>query len=56
MTVKEMRSRAKMSQKQFSQYLNIPVRTIQDWEQGLRMPPQYIVELIEYKLKTEKKI
>ena len=56
MTIKEMRSLTGMSQQAFSEYLKIPKRTIQDWEQGLRTPPAYVVELIEYKLRNEKKI
>lgn len=54
MTIKEFRQAARMTQKGFSEYLNIPVRTIQDWEGKRRNPPQYLVELVEYKIKKEK--
>ena len=42
-----------MTQKDFAEYFNIPVRTLQDWEHGKRIPPPYVVELIEYKVKKE---
>ena len=53
MTIKELRTAAKMTQKAFSEYLKIPKRTIEQWEGGQRTPPKYLVELIEYKLKKE---
>ena len=53
MTIKELRTTAKMTQHAFADYFGIPFRTIQNWEGGQRTPPQYIVSLIEYKLKKE---
>lgn len=53
MTIKELRTTAKMTQKEFSEYFGIPFRSIQNWEGGQRTPPQYLVSLIEYKLKKE---
>ena len=53
MNIKELRTTAKMTQKAFSDYFGIPKRTIEDWESGRRKPPQYVVDLIEYKLKKE---
>lgn len=53
MTIKTLRTLAKMTQREFSEYLNIPFRTIQDWEYEKRIPPSYVVELIEFKLKKE---
>lgn len=54
MTIKEMRAKSGMTQKAFSDYLNIPKRTIEDWESGKRKAPDYVVELIEYKLIHER--
>ena len=54
--IKELRAQTGMTQKEFGQMLNIPIRTIQDWEQNRRTPPEYVVELIEYKIKKEEKI
>lgn len=50
MTIKEMRAKSGMTQKAFSEYLNIPKRTIENWESGRRKTPDYVIELIEYKL------
>ncbi|MBE6843088.1 MAG: helix-turn-helix domain-containing protein [Ruminococcus sp.] len=56
MAIKELRKAADMTQRAFSEYLNIPKRTIEEWEAERRTPPPYVVELIEYKLRNEKKI
>jgi DNA-binding transcriptional regulator YiaG len=56
LTIKELRTLSGMTQKQFAEYLNIPKRTIEDWEYEKRIPPVYVVELIEYKLRKEKLI
>jgi DNA-binding transcriptional regulator YiaG len=53
MTIKNLRALTKMTQKQFAEYLNIPFRTIQDWEYEKRIPPSYVVELIEFRLRAE---
>lgn len=53
MKIKDLRISSRMTQKQFAEYFNIPVRTIEDWEAGRRKPPEYVVELIKYKLKKE---
>lgn len=54
MTIKEIRSKANMTQKEFAEYFNIPYRTIQNWETGHRNPPEYVVELIKYKAEKER--
>lgn len=51
--VRELRKAAKMSQSKFSEYFHIPKRTICNWEVGIRKAPEYVVELIEYKLRNE---
>ena len=56
MNIKELRTKSGMTQKQFSEYLNIPKRTIEEWEGQRRIPPIYVIELIEYKLKKEGKV
>lgn len=45
-SVKNLRSRTGMSQGLFAQYMEIPVRTLQEWEQGKRTPSSYIVKMI----------
>lgn len=54
MDIKEIRETYSMSQVQFSREFNIPVRTIQSWEYGERKCPEYLLQLIQYKLENEK--
>lgn len=53
MTIKELRTACGMTQQAFADYLNIPKRSVENWEYGKTEPPEYLVELIEYKLKHE---
>lgn len=53
MTIKELRTACGMTQQAFSDYFGIPKRTIEDWENNRRTPPEYVVKLIEYKLNKE---
>lgn len=46
---KEFRKSTKMNQAQFSNYYNIPYSTIQNWENGYRKCPTYLLELMKYK-------
>lgn len=55
MTFKELREQSGMNLKQFSEYFEIPYRTIQNWEGGQRTCPEYLLKLMEYKLKSNKK-
>ena len=45
--IRELRFQTGMSQKEFAEYVEIPVGTIQHWEQGFRKPPEYVVKLIK---------
>lgn len=47
MTVKEVRKRTGLSQAKFGEKYNIPKRTIEDWETEKRIPPVYVVELLD---------
>lgn len=49
-SIKELRVSTDMTQTEFGEYLNIPMRTIQNWEGGQRNCPEYVIELIEYRL------
>jgi DNA-binding transcriptional regulator YiaG len=53
MTIKELRAQTGLSQTAFAKYFEIPLRTVQDWEQGRRTPPEYLVELMAEKLKKK---
>ena len=52
--IKQLRSEAGMTQKQFADYFGIPYRTLQDWERGIRHMPDYLLRLFVYKMKMEK--
>lgn len=51
--VKEIRAKTGMSQKKFAEYFDIPFRTIQDWEQGRRIPAPYVPKMMERILNNE---
>ena len=53
-TIKELRTKAKMTQAKFAAYFHIPISNIGRWETKNRQPPNYLIELIEYKLLNEK--
>ncbi len=46
MNIKEIRESARMSQREFSNKLNIPIKTLQHWEQGDSQPAPYLLSLI----------
>ncbi|SES98669.1 helix-turn-helix domain-containing protein [[Clostridium] polysaccharolyticum] len=52
----ELRKATKMNRREFADYFGIPYRTVQDWELCKRSIPEYLLRLIEYKLKTENMI
>lgn len=52
--IKALREETGMTRKDFAEHLEIPLRTMEDWEQGRRRPPEYIPRLISYQLKFEK--
>lgn len=54
MTFKELRKESGMTQKAFSEYFGIPLRTIENWERGVNKCPQYLLDLMAYKLNNEK--
>lgn len=51
-----VRENSGMNQTEFAKYFNIPLRTVQHWEAGSRKPPEYVLDLIRYKLENEKKV
>ena len=52
---KAIREQTGMNRKEFSDWLGIPYRTMQEWELGRRQMPDYVLRLIAYKVKMEKK-
>ena len=53
MTFKDLRQQSGMTQKQFADYFGIPKRTVENWEAGVNQCPQYLLDLMEYKLEME---
>ena len=53
MNIKEIRELTGLSQKGFSEKYGIPCRSIENWESGQRQCPDYVLRLLEYKVKTE---
>lgn len=51
--VKSLRMRTGMNRREFAEYLKIPYRTIEDWENRKASCSTYLYELMEYKLKNE---
>lgn len=53
MTIKELRTACDMTQKEFSEFFQIPLRTIENWEGEKSKPSEYLVDLLQYELKKE---
>lgn len=53
MTPKELRLLSGMTQKQFAEYFGIPKRTIENWEGNVNKCPQYLLNLMIYKLEHD---
>ena len=51
--IKELRKKTGLSQSKYSAKFGIPVRTLQQWEQGISAPPEYLVRMMTYILKLE---
>ena len=53
MTFKQLRQASGMTITQFSEYFGIPRRTVEDWNAEKRSCSQYLIDLMQYKLKKE---
>lgn len=53
MTIREMRTRLGDTQSEFAARYNIPFRTVQNWEAGVRKPPEYMVNLLESRIRAD---
>lgn len=52
--IKQVRTEAGLTQREMSDALGIPLRTIQGWEEGTRTPAPWIEKLIVKELKIMK--
>lgn len=53
MTIQEMRNALGYTQSEFAARYNIPFRTIQNWEAGVRKPPEYVTELLTNRIQSD---
>ena len=53
MNIREMRTQLGDTQSQFAQRYRIPFRTVQNWEAGVRKPPEYMVKLLEQRIRED---
>lgn len=47
MNTKDIRSILGISRAEFSRRYDIPVRTLENWDAGLRTPPKWLLKLLE---------
>lgn len=52
--LREMREFIGMNRREFSDYMGIPLRTLEEWEAGRRKMPDYVLRLIIYYITTER--
>lgn len=53
MNIKTLRSKLGYTQTEFSKRYNISFRTIQNWENGVRIPPKYIINFLNEKVNKD---
>lgn len=53
MNIREMRMRLGDTQSEFAARYNIPFRTVQNWEAGVRKPPDYMINLLENRIRAD---
>lgn len=52
-TLKKLREDIGMNRTEFSRYIEIPLRTLEEWEAGRRKMPEYVLRLITYYANTQ---
>ena len=56
MNVKVIRTKMGLSRKDFAAHFGVPVRTLEEWEVGRRVPAEYIPKMMEMILDLEEKV
>ncbi len=51
--IREMRTLLGDTQSEFAARYKIPFRTVQNWEAGARKPPEYIMDLLENRIRAD---
>ena len=52
-SIKAIRESLNLSQSEFANRFNIPLATVQNWEQGRRKCPEYILDLINFRAQND---
>ena len=52
-TLKRVRGELGMNRTEFSRYMDIPLRTLEEWEAGRRQAPEYVLRLIAYYVRMQ---
>lgn len=53
MEIKKIRELTGLNKTQFAEKYHIPFRSIQNWELGIRECPEYVLELLEFKVRYD---
>lgn len=53
MNIKELRTLSGMTQQAFADYFGVSKRAVESWEGGKRQCPEYLLNLMQYKLEKE---
>lgn len=56
MDIKDIRKNLNLSQTAFGEIFGIPMRTLQNWELGIRKPPDYVINLMKMNLELQSKV
>lgn len=51
--IRALRAKTGMSRTEFCEHLEIPYRTVSEWENGGRRPPEYVIRLLEYYVRLQ---
>ena len=53
MELRELRAQLGDTQSEFAGRYGIPFRTVQNWEAGIRKPPEYMINLLERRVRED---
>ena len=53
MNIRDLRTQLGDTQSEFASRYSIPFRTVQNWETGLRKPPEYVMRLLEDRIRED---
>lgn len=51
--VRELRDKTGLSARAFGEKYGIPMRTVQDWERGVRTAPEYVIDMLAHEIAAE---